>query len=97
MTDNGSCYKVFDFRHACRDLGLNTSEPSPTPRRPTARPSASSRARCASGPTPHPTPTPIAAPPSCRDGSVVTTGTGPMVAWMHNHPSAASAYPRTTC
>ena len=22
MTDNGSCYKSFDFRHACRDLGL---------------------------------------------------------------------------
>jgi transposase InsO family protein len=22
MTDNGSCYKAFDFRHACRDLGL---------------------------------------------------------------------------
>ena len=23
MTDNGSCYKAFDFRGACRDLGLN--------------------------------------------------------------------------
>ena len=22
MTDNGSCYKAFDFRGACRDLGL---------------------------------------------------------------------------
>jgi len=22
MTDNGGCYKAFDFRHACRDLGL---------------------------------------------------------------------------
>jgi transposase InsO family protein len=22
MTDNGSCYKAFDFRDACRDLGL---------------------------------------------------------------------------
>lgn len=22
MTDNGSCYKAFDFRNACRDLGL---------------------------------------------------------------------------
>ncbi len=22
MTDNGSCYKSFDFRNACRDLGL---------------------------------------------------------------------------
>ena len=22
MTDNGSCYRAFDFRNACRDLGL---------------------------------------------------------------------------
>jgi transposase InsO family protein len=22
MTDNGACYKAFDFRNACRDLGL---------------------------------------------------------------------------
>jgi hypothetical protein len=22
MTDNGSCYKAFDFRDACRELGL---------------------------------------------------------------------------
>jgi hypothetical protein len=22
MTDDGSCYKAFDFRHACRELGL---------------------------------------------------------------------------
>src|SRR5438105_3967092 len=30
------------------------------------------------------------------DGCIATTGTGPMVACMHKHPSAASIYPRTT-
>ena len=97
MTDNGSCYKAFDFRHACRDLGLKAHPNQalhPEDQR-QGRALHPERA-CASGPTPNPTPTPIAAPPSCRDGSIATTGTGPMVAWMHNHPSAASAYPRTT-
>jgi transposase InsO family protein len=33
MTDNGSCYKAFDFRHACRDLGLRHLRTRPyTPR-----------------------------------------------------------------
>ena len=30
MTDNGSCYRAFAFRDACRDLGSSTSAPSPT-------------------------------------------------------------------
>lgn len=29
MTDNGSCYKAFDFRDACRDLGLRHSRTKP--------------------------------------------------------------------
>jgi len=33
MTDNGSCYKAFDFRDACRDLGLRHIRTKPyTPR-----------------------------------------------------------------
>jgi transposase InsO family protein len=33
MTDNGSCYKAFDFRDACRDLGLRHLRTKPyTPR-----------------------------------------------------------------
>jgi transposase InsO family protein len=33
MTDNGSCYKAFDFRDACRDLGLKHIRTRPyTPR-----------------------------------------------------------------
>jgi len=30
-------------------------------------------------------------------GGIAITGTGRMVAWMQNHLSAASPYPRTTC
>jgi transposase InsO family protein len=29
MTDNGSCYKSFDFRDACRELGLRHLRPKP--------------------------------------------------------------------
>ena len=29
MTDNGSCYRAFDFRDACRDLGLKHSRTRP--------------------------------------------------------------------
>ena len=43
----------------------STSAPGPTRPRPTARPSASSRPRCANGPMPAPTPPRTSAPPSC--------------------------------
>ena len=51
-----------------------TSAPGPTRPRPTARPSASSRPRCANGPTPKPIRTQIAEPRSCPSGSTDTTG-----------------------
>ena len=66
MTDNGSCYKSFDFRNACRDLGLRHIRP--THPRPTARQNASSRPRCASGLMPRLTRPQIAEPKSCRSG-----------------------------
>jgi transposase InsO family protein len=74
MTDNGSCYRSKDFRDACRDLGLRHIRTRPYTRRPTARPTASSRPRCANGPTLKPMPTPTVAPPSCRSGCTDTTG-----------------------
>ena len=43
MTDNGSGYVSRLFAKACRLLGFATCAPDPTRRRPTARPSASSR------------------------------------------------------
>ena len=96
MTDNGGCYRAFDFRDACRDLGLKHIRTRPYTPKTNGRPSASSSPRCVSGPTPRPTPTQIGEPPSCRDGCIATTGTARMVAWLPTHPSAASAYPRTT-
>jgi transcriptional regulator with XRE-family HTH domain len=105
MTDNGSWYRAFAFRDACRDLGFKhirtkpytpkTNGKSLTSRR--RGPSASSRPPCARGATLRPTPLPSTAPPPCRSGCIATTGTGLMVAWMPNCPSAASAHPRTTC
>ena len=49
MTDNGSCYKSFAFRRLCKRLGLKHIRTKPYTRKPTARPSASSRPVCASG------------------------------------------------
>jgi transposase InsO family protein len=43
MTDNGACYKSHAFRDLCRQLRLKHIRTNPTPQRPTARPSASSR------------------------------------------------------
>ena len=77
MTDNGSCYRAFAFRNACRDLGSNTSAPSPTRPKPTARPSASSRPHSGNGPTLKPIPHQIDAPTSCPSGCTDTTGIGP--------------------
>jgi transposase len=74
MTDNGACYKSFAFRDACRVLGCGTSERTPTRRRPTERPSASSRPRSANGPMLKPIRIRTDAPPNCRSGCIDTTG-----------------------
>src|ERR1700676_64765 len=42
MTDNGSCYKAFAFRDACRDLGIKHIRTRPYTPKTTARPNASS-------------------------------------------------------
>jgi hypothetical protein len=68
----------------------------PTRRRPTARPSVSSRPACASGLMPAPTtPQPIV-PLSCRGGFTATIGTGLMAVSARCHPPAGSAWPGTT-
>jgi transposase len=54
MTDNGSGYVARLFRKALRMLGIRHIRTRPTRRRPTARPSASSRPSCGNGPTPSP-------------------------------------------
>ena len=55
-------------------------EPNPIRRRPTARPSASSRPRSENGPTPLPSSTQNNDAAPCRLGYIATTGTGPMLA-----------------
>jgi transposase InsO family protein len=91
MTDNGSCYLSRTFGQTCKKLGLKHIRTKPyTPRR-TARPSASSRPACANGPMLAPTIPHTNAPPSCRDGSAATIGTGLMAVSAQGHPSAALA------
>ena len=82
MTDNGSCYRSFDFRDACRDLGLKHIRTKPyTPKTngkslPSRKrgPSASSRPRSGNGPMPRPTLPRSDAPRSCPSGCTDTTG-----------------------
>ena len=89
MTDNGSCYKSRAFRRACAQLGLkHIRDLSHTPRRPTARPSASFRPRCGNGPTPPPSIPPMSGAPSCRDGCIATIGIDRMLVSAASHPSA---------
>ena len=96
MTDNGSCYRSRAFAKACATSPSNTSPPGPTPHRPTARPSASSRPRCASGPTLPPSKPQSSAKPSSQSGSIATTGIDPMLASQKCRPSAASVSIGTT-
>lgn len=49
VTDNGSAYRSRAFAAACRRLARAICTPSPIRRKPTARPSASSRPSCANG------------------------------------------------
>jgi len=74
MTDKGSCYRSFDFRDACRDLGIKHLRTKPYPPRPMVRPSASSKPRCANGPTPRPIPPRSDAPKNSPSGCIDTTG-----------------------
>ena len=54
MTDNGSCYRSKPSPGLAGASSSSTSGQSPTPRAPTARPSASSRHRYENGPMPVP-------------------------------------------
>ena|SRR5690625_1144372 len=57
-------------------------------RRRTARPSASSRPRCANGPTPVPIRAPNNASETCRTGRTATISTDPTLAWWQEYLSA---------
>jgi transposase InsO family protein len=85
-TDNGKAYRGRDFASTCSLLGLTISTQSPTPRAPMARPSASSKAACASGPMRVRTGPPTSAAMRCPSGYTATTGTDPTPAWPASHP-----------
>jgi hypothetical protein len=74
VTDNGSCYKAFAFDRACKGSSSSTSAPGPTRRKPTARPSASSRPRCGNGLMPSPTTPQTNAPNSSSRGPTPAIG-----------------------
>ena len=91
MTDNGSLLQnLAPSAEPASGSVSSTSEPGPIPRKPMARPSASSKPRSANGPTPRPTSIQIIAAPTSRSGSIATTGTVPMAASGPNRPSADS-------
>ena len=83
MTDNGSCYKAFAFDAPAKGSSSSTSAPGPTRPRPTARPSASSRPRCANGPMPSPTTPQTNAPNSSSRGSTLQLASP---AWQPKSP-----------
>ncbi len=72
------------------------SAPAPTGLRPTERPSASSRARCASGPTASPTTTRASAPRCWPSGSTTTNGTALMQASAACRRCPDSSLPQAT-
>lgn len=80
MIDYGSCYRSKAFAKAAASLASSTFAPNPTRPRPTARPSASSRPRCANGPMPSPIRLQITVPPSCLSGCTDTIGIAHMAA-----------------
>ena len=96
MTDNGSCYRAFDFRNACRDLGLKHIRTKPYTPQTNGKAERFIQTALREWAYAQPIRPPTSAPLSCRDGCIATTGTGRMVAWMLNHLSAASIFPRTT-
>src|SRR6516162_8204588 len=71
-----------------RSSPSNTSEPSLTRPKLTARLSASSKRACASGPMPVPITPRTNAQPSCPDGFTATTGTDLMPVSAQSPPSA---------
>jgi hypothetical protein len=71
-TDNGSCYRSKAFAKPVRSSASNTSGPSLTRPRPTARPNASSTQAYENGLMPALTRPPSNAPPSCQDGFTAT-------------------------
>ncbi len=96
MTDNGSCYKAFDFRDACRDLGLKHIRIRPYTPKTNGKAErfiqSALREWAYAQPYTHSNRRTAELPRWLHRYNWLDL----MVAWMPKHPSAASAYPRTT-
>ena len=96
MTDNGSCYKAFDFRDACRDLGLKHIRTRPYTPKTNGKAErfiqSALREWAYAQPYTHSNRRTAELPRWLHRYNWLDL----MVAWMPKHPSAASAYPRTT-
>lgn len=90
MTDNGSACRSRSSPTPCASAASPIGSPDPIPREPTARPSASSRPRCASGPTLTPTATQPNERANSPAGSTSTITTVDIPPSTSSLPSAAS-------
>ena len=80
MTDNGACYRAFDFRDACRDLGLKHIRTKPYTPKTNGKAERFIQTALREWAYAQPTPPHIIAPPNCPIGCIATTGIGRMVA-----------------
>ena len=90
MTDNGSCYKSFAFRRACKRLGLKHIRTKPYTPKTNGKAERFIQTACASGPMRRPIITQISEPPNCQNGCIDTIGIARMAASMIKPPSANS-------
>jgi transposase len=76
MTDNGVSFRSRVTPRHCACSKSSTCGPNPTHQKPMARPSASSKPRCANGPTPKPISPQTTAPSICLAGCIDIIGIG---------------------
>ncbi len=78
MTDNGSCYRSFAWRDACKALGIKHIRTKPYTPRTNGKAERFIQSPCANGPMPKPIQTPGIEPWSSHTGYTITIGTAPM-------------------
>ena len=76
MTDNGSCYKAFAFRDACRELGLKHIRTRPYTPKTNGKAERFIQTALREWAYAKPIPTPTAAPTNSRSGCTDTIGIG---------------------
>ena len=90
MTDNGSCYRSFAFRNACRRLGLKHIRTQPYTPKTNGKAERFIQTSLREWPTPAPIKTLASAPMHSPSSCTATTGIVPMPVSAQSHPSADS-------